>query len=77
MRNPLYYKSFFGIIGFLNENICLFAEREQEYYDKLKELISDQELRYHLKLNAKKFAMDNILTESVSKKFLEILKSIH
>ena len=74
---PFITNRFLGIIGFLNENICLFAEREQEYYDKLKELISDQELRYHLKLNAKKFAMDNILTESVSKKFLEILNSIH
>jgi glycosyltransferase involved in cell wall biosynthesis len=74
---PFVTNRFLGIIGFLNENICLFAEREQEYYDKLKKLISDQELRSHLKLNAKKFAMNNILTDSVSKKFLEILKSIH
>lgn len=74
---PFVTNRFLGIVGFLNKNICLFAEKEKEYYDKLKELISDQELRSHLKLNAKKFAMNNILTEVVSKKFLEILKSIH
>jgi glycosyltransferase involved in cell wall biosynthesis len=74
---PFVTNRFLGIIGFLNENICLFAEREQEYCDKLKKLIYDYELRSHLKLNAKKFAMNNILTEAVSKKFLEILKSIH
>ena len=74
---PFVTNRFLGIVGFLNKNICLFAEKEKEYYDKLKELISDQELRSHLKLNARKFAMNNILTEVVSKKFLEILNSIH
>ena len=74
---PFVTNHFLGIVGFLNDNICLFAENEKEYYIKLKELFSDKGLRNRLTLNAKKFAMNNILTEAISKKFLEILKSIY
>jgi len=72
---PFVTNRFLGVKKFLNEKCCLFANSYDEYKRLIIELFNNQNLRNALKINSKEFAVNNIDTYAISKKFLKIIEN--